>query len=314
MHLLKQLHHKSMEGMVMPTRSIRYVKNVGMVMCLFPTLICLWYAIAAFFPSHFEHRLPGLIWTEGFFVHEPGQPPRVCPKEDLCADGVAQIVLLAAARLSAFAMYPVMVITFMSKMPATTYFLSHTYIATFFPPEFLHLTHTLAGQIFGGFAFVHSVVHLVRWGLRHQLLYEIPCQCTVTGVIGMLCMFAIILPMLMPALKRTISFESRLNAHWLFILVLVMMLLHSSRTMIITAIILAFYCLDHLYLLISRTYRVDLVEFRRLPDGGVQIRWRNPRGFDPSGAGEYIQIRIPWLAEHGDEWHPFSIYQVYMTV
>ena len=56
------------------------------------------------------------------------------------------------------------------------------------------------------------------------------------------------------------------------------------------------------------THRLDLVEFTPLPSGsGVQMLWRNPRGFH-ANSGEYVKVQLPWLLEGGSEWHPFSIY------
>lgn len=65
---------------------------------------------------------------------------------------------------------------------------------------------------------------------------------------------------------------------------------------------------DYLYGYLFKTYRLDLVEFTPLPDeSGVQMLWRNPPGFN-ANSGEYVQIKLPWLSEGGQEWHPFSIY------
>ena len=66
--------------------------------------------------------------------------------------------------------------------------------------------------------------------------------------------------------------------------------------------------LDYLYDTIFRTYRLDVVEFTPLPDlRGVQMLWRNPKGFHTK-SGEYVKMMIPWLAEGGHQWHPFSVY------
>ena len=54
---------------------------------------------------------------------------------------------------------------------------------------------------------------------------------------------------------------------------------------------------------------------KMLKDGGVQVLWPNPPGFEPK-AGEYVKILIPWIGgaetEGGryrsTQWHPFSAY------
>ena len=48
--------------------------------------------------------------------------------------------------------------------------------------------------------------------------------------------------------------------------------------------------LDYLYVLVFRTFRLDVVELTRLPDGGVQMLFTNPTGFEPH-AGEFIKVK-----------------------
>jgi hypothetical protein len=66
--------------------------------------------------------------------------------------------------------------------------------------------------------------------------------------------------------------------------------------------------LDYLYGTLYRTHRLDVVEFTTLPEGaGTQMLWRNPKGFT-SRSGEFVKIKVPWLTEGGEQWHPFSLY------
>ena len=65
---------------------------------------------------------------------------------------------------------------------------------------------------------------------------------------------------------------------------------------------------DYLYTYFFKTHSLDIVEFTPLPSkSGTQMLWRNPKGFHAK-SGQYVKIRIPWLSEGGNEWHPFSIY------
>ena len=67
--------------------------------------------------------------------------------------------------------------------------------------------------------------------------------------------------------------------------------------------------LDYLYGLIYRTHRVEVVEFTPIPgNAGTQMLWNNPEGFKVKSGGEYVQIKLPWLNEKEDQWHPFSVY------
>ena len=67
------------------------------------------------------------------------------------------------------------------------------------------------------------------------------------------------------------------------------------------------WALDYLYILLFRTFRLDVVELTRLEDGGVQMLFTNPTGFEPH-AGEFIKVKFPWLKRGGEEWHAFSFY------
>lgn len=65
---------------------------------------------------------------------------------------------------------------------------------------------------------------------------------------------------------------------------------------------------DFIYGLLFRTHRLDVVEFVPLPDNsGTQMLWKNPKGFTTK-SGEFVRVKIPWLDNGGDQWHPFSIY------
>ena len=70
---------------------------------------------------------------------------------------------------------------------------------------------------------------------------------------------------------------------------------------------------DYIYAFFFRTHRLDVVEFTALPnERGTQVLWRNPENLKIQ-SGQYVQIRLPWLSEGGEEWHPFSVYQTDAT-
>ena len=65
---------------------------------------------------------------------------------------------------------------------------------------------------------------------------------------------------------------------------------------------------DYTYGFFYRTHRLEVVEFTPIgDDAGTQMLWRNPHGFNVK-SGEYVFVKLPWLENGGDEWHPFSIY------
>ena len=126
------------------------------------------------------------------------------------------------------------------------------------------------------------------------------------------------------ALGKT-PFELRFNMHYCFIPLAVALCIHAERLLILTLVATCAWLSDYTYQVVFRTFRLDVVEFTRLKDGGVQARdrsrdsngtspsyhshtphpelstvpsqvlWANPKGFTPN-SGEFVKIQIPWLA------------------
>ena len=260
------------------------------VLWALPTACCVWYAAAIFFPIEATAAAPALLWTPGASVWVNGTVS-CCPKPALCSEGWAQFWLLVAARLSAFAMYPSLLLVFLSKCHAALRFLSRTFVAELLPLSHLHDMHTFHGLVFASLALLHTVVHLVRWGLRGEIRPFLGRWTGTSGAIGMALMLAVTGSMLMPRLLRcpkrlsrlaalgNAPFELRFNIHYCFILLAVALCIHSSRLLILTLVAVCAWMSDYVYQVICRTFRLDVVEFTRLEDGGVQVLWSNPKGF-----------------------------------
>ena len=203
-----------------------------------------------------------------------------------------------------------------------THFLARTYVAELVPIEYLHATHKTQGLLFFVLAVLHTLGHLIRWGVRGEMQRMFSKTVGVSGIIAMLLMCVIVAPMAIPPIKRRLSFELRIDLHAgrvVEVLLLASLLAHATRAGVITLCIVGVWGLDKLYMLLFRTFRLEVVELTRLDDGaeegrdknadavGVQMLWRNPDGFEPV-SGEYVLVQFPWLEKGGDEWHPFSMY------
>ena len=162
---------------------------------------------------------------------------------------------------------------------------------------------------------VHTLAHLVRWGLRHSagssslsgmLLHS-------TGFSGMFSVTLLVLAVLpmwrSKFFTRTLkfSFERR---HWLHLLCVPMLAAlcwHHQRVGVFCGVIGGIWSLDRAYLFFFRTRRVEDVNFTRLSDGFVQMRWRNPPGHRAL-AGQYVRIMVPAINR---EFHPFSTFEYF---
>jgi len=103
-----------------------------------PMFISLWYSAAILFPPEARKgKLSFILWTEGSLVNNVDGKPSICPRVSICSEGIFQLILIALARLSAFASYVTMGITFATKMHSTVsllifyLFLAYMYIQLF---------------------------------------------------------------------------------------------------------------------------------------------------------------------------------------
>jgi len=290
------------------------------IFCLAPCVLGMWFGAAVFFPPAARENRKALLWTDGVWVASGADPnvtyPHVYPTPSVHADGYGEIACLVVARLSGFALYAAMGNTFLTKCHGIVRALSHTMVAYYFPLERFHKLHSMTGLAFGVAAGVHALAHVVRIGLRSDWLSLVTTGTGLTGVLSTVLIGLIVIAMTSPLLKKAMRYETRMKLHWLFLPLIVLLFLHHFRTFYITLVFALIWALDYCFVFLFRTYRLDSVEFTRLADGGVQVMWQNPAGFNPR-AGEYVKILIPWIhhkttggkdESHADEWHPFSLY------
>jgi len=288
-----------------------HISSFTLFAVLLPMFVSLWYAAAMLLPPEIREDFQitkYFLWTPGDLRKNSSGQVMICPRASICSEGIAQILLIATARITAFASYVTMGLTFFSKMHSTINFLSSTYLETIIPFASLHKIHKWYGLIYAILAILHTIVHLVRWSLRRELGSVGLGRAAVSGYFATFFMILIIWSVTLAKRMKWMTFERRFNVHWLFTLLAVALCFHTKRTRIITLVFVGLWFLDYLYGYIFRTHRLEINEFTRLPDGcGTQMLWRNPEGFR-ARSGEFVRVKIPWLSEGGDEWHAFSLY------
>ena len=151
---------------------------------------------------------------------------------------VSQIIMVAIARLAAFASYAIMGLTFVSKMHSSLHYLSSTYLSNFVPFEHLHDVHSKMGMMYTWLIFAHTLAHLVRWGLRNELAYTINTRVGLSGAFGMFLMLLVTFSMTLAKRFASISFERRFINHWAFTLLVLALCFHNPRCRIVTIIFL----------------------------------------------------------------------------
>ena len=203
------------------------------IFLVFPCIISMWYILGTFFPPEARANAPFFLWCEGYMARNDNGQVEICPYAAICAQGLAQVILIGISRLTAFASYAAIALTFISKMHSTIHFLSSTYLSTIVPFESLHDVHKTAGNIFAWLALFHTIAHHLRYLLRHQI-DQFGTQTYISGAVAMVSIVIITLSM-SSLFKKCLKFEVRFNAHWFFVVLVAGLSFHSGRTRIIVS-------------------------------------------------------------------------------
>jgi hypothetical protein len=218
-------------------REMKKSQLFRLVTIVLPCLVSLWYSAAILFPPGAREKYSFFLWDDGqLMINDETGQPSICPRPSICSEGITEIILIGISRLSAFATYAVMGMTFFSKMHYLIRFLSSSYIRTFIPFESLHHVHTRTGTCYAVLAFIHAICHYIRYIIR-QDISQLGTQVHISGLCGILSMMIIIFSMSSYAkrFKDTIGkFEKRLNSHWMFVVLTIAMCFHHGRTRFIT--------------------------------------------------------------------------------
>jgi len=274
-----------------------------------PIAISVWYASAILYPPGAREKAPFFLWTDGALTYNENGVPEICPRESICSTGGFQIFLIAIARITAFIMYPLVGLTFLSKMHSSIHALSTSYLSEFIPFPQLHKDHHKAGMGVTYLGAAHTIVHLLRWLIRGDMAL-LGSRVGLSGFFSILLFSGTVWSMREKAKKmKNMTFPIRFWLHWIFMITATFSIcFHTPRVAKIFLSFSGMWAFDYLYGIVYRTHRIDVVEFTPLPNkAGVQMLWRNPPGFH-ANSGEYVQVKAPWLWKGGEEWHPFSIY------
>lgn len=205
-----------------------------LVWVILPSLFSIWYGTAVLFPPGCHSKWKFLLWTNGSLIKNDQGQPTLCPRPSICSEGVFQIILISLARLSAFASYTVMGMTFVSRMHSSIHFLSNTYAARYVPFEYLHKIHNNMGAWYAGLAVLHTITHLVRYVVRQEMTEQMKTTTAVSGVVAIISMIAVTWSMTHAKRFKSIEFDRRLQLHWYFLVLTAACCFHHPRTRRIT--------------------------------------------------------------------------------
>jgi len=180
--------------------SLRKVSKFYLVCVVLPTLVSVFYSAAILFPPVARENARLFLWTDGKLTTNDEGTYILCDKDNpekdaKCSEGIVQICLIAVSRVTAFASYALLAVTFISKMHNSLHWLSLTHASTFIPLEHLHKVHKTIGKAFFGLIILHTIGHFVRWFIRQETKRRTFTQVGISGLFGLSAMLIVIFSM-----------------------------------------------------------------------------------------------------------------------
>lgn len=223
-----------------------------------------------------------------------------------------QMFLTAVARFTAFFMYPSIVLIFWTKFRALQAMLERTPLSTLTISD-THRLHEYCGWVIVYSSVIHTIAHLVRWGVQGNMYLLFHNRSGLTGFVVFVATAIIVIPM--TCLKQRIRFEIRKYAHYFFWLFCAAMTFHAPIWALPNAGFCGFifpalmivYFLDASYVKLFMTERVDTVKYE-CTKSGVQLTMPVSAQFQKRlNSGGYGYIMFDWIDKH--QWHAYSIYE-----
>ena len=208
---------------------------------------------------------------------------------------------------------------FMSKAHNMNNVLRRTIVREWVDFGDMHHVHKLFGIVIGVEAMSHSFFHLLRWKLNNELRLSLVTKTGATGVVAISVTPLICWPMVLPALKKRMSFELRKGLHYLsWVWALALMWHAPSRIYYLIGIPALVYAIDWLLGFFIRNRLIENVFFERYGTQGVavskiyccmprlilellitspQLHFMNPSGYDPTKTS-FVYIMLPWITKY----------------
>lgn len=103
------------------------------------------------------------------------------PRDTIRAATAWQMVCLACSRISAYSMYPLVVLVFLSKCIMLNSFLQRSCFSMFLRNDY-HRLHVHAGMFIAVNSLVHTIFHFARWASQQELVLIVVTRPGVTGL------------------------------------------------------------------------------------------------------------------------------------
>eukprot|EP00873_Tetraselmis_striata_P026370 jgi/Tetstr1/446634/TSEL_034157.t1 len=264
----------------------------------------------------FSHAPLGLVDPESGFIIDPTSPAATAEgllgDRPVVASSRLQMLCLAVSRMSAFSLYPVMILVFLSKCKATINFLEGTRASLYMWHDF-HDLHIYCGKYIALDVWVHTLFHLIRWGAAGNISLLWTHSTGISGLVVVVATPLITLPMLY--MKKTLRYEVRKVLHYLFYLFAVGLCFHVPASGVpnggflpyVLGACIVFYFLDVMYIEAFMTEKIETTTFHVLPSGVQMTMAVSDRFRGHVAKGGYAYVCLPWVSRN--EWHAFSLFE-----
>jgi hypothetical protein len=195
--------------------------------------------------------------------------PAICEKDLLCSWGLAEVLLLAAARVTAYAMYAPLIFIFVSKCKGIGTILHGSGLELWLPLPELHEFHVLMGHELWILGLAHTVCHLIRWGLRGSASFKLlwSSACGRSGAIAMFMLMPIMFMAGPRRLRKLVSWEVRKVMHMTSIGYAIALCFHSTNMAGVMAFSLLLYVADVLLVYGMFTWKSEETLFSNVGTG-----------------------------------------------
>jgi len=288
-------------------------------------LLGVYVAVWTFAPEGTFGTTGGLVGPTGYIVDDAssqnagdgviyagGSYPRA-----IAASDALQMACLGITRVSAFFMYPSLVVVFATKFRASMQLVLSSSFSPFAYDD-LHQLHVFTGWVVILDGVVHTAFHVVRWADQGNLRLLIDHRSGISGLVCVACVLLIGLPMGIEALRSRIGYEARKVLHYLFVAFCVSMAFHAPLSAIpnggfapiVFPCLIIWWALDALYCSFFMTERIDTSTFRVLPAGtGAHLTMTISLRFQRScpADGGYCYVNFPWINRW--QWHAYCLFE-----
>lgn len=152
--------------------------------------------------SSMANTAAGLIYINGSY-------------RPIVAETTWQKTCLAISRASAFSMYPMLVVVFVTKMKAIHFFLYTSSLSMYFGIlTNAHEFHVYAGRYLAFDVWLHALFHILRWHAQDNMILLWTSRSGLSGIIAIAAITFVPFPMMY--CKDKLSYEIRQGFHFLF--------------------------------------------------------------------------------------------------